>query len=151
MNFLFLAARHHEVAPPPPVTSVQITDQNILGVSLTPDQASALYQLNTNSKAQFRTTPSLIVQNISGEWLTPADPIEADNYECRFTFVSKTGSSTFTGTLGVFLDLAATQAIEVTKSSNGVSSQTFDVEIRLKSTTINVATARIVLNVEVVF
>lgn len=151
MNFLLMAALRRDVAPPPPAFSVQITDQNIFGAVLFPGTAIASYRLVQNGQAQRNDDNPRVFTSIGGEWLTPGDLAEAANYECRFTFVSKVGSSLLSGgPLNVFLDLDFNQEIEVLKNTQGASNQVIDVEIRRKSTTINLATARITMSVEVV-
>jgi hypothetical protein len=102
------------------------------------------------STATFRLTSGGVIQQVTGfgtsslgNWID--DTSQAGNYEVRATLVSGTLSS---GTTGSYLALTSNRSWSVSRSSPGVKSCTFTIEIRkigtadvLDSATVNLEAA----------
>ena len=123
---------------------VAITDQLITFGSISPEEAYARYQLDSNGKVYEYTgttpgTPNLYIE----DWVDPTS--EASNYEC---FATVSGSALETGTTGSWLALTSDRMWGVAETGAGSKFTTLTVTIREVGTTTNLTSATISLSVD---
>lgn len=121
---------------------ITITDQSSYSSAPTPGSATNGYRLNSNGKV-YTESPSGTFNYIE-DWVTPNGA--ASNYEALVTVTSGTLSS---GTSGSWVALSSTRDWTVTRSTLGLKSCTFTVDIRKVGTTTVLDSATITIEAEV--
>lgn len=131
--------------------TVVLANRSVSDLEFTPANALAGFRLGTDGKLYVAEQGgnSSYAEVVASPWLVPTDAAEANNYECFATFVS--GVALSSGITGSWLDLAADQTWtrERTTDVEGVTTSVITVDIRLKGTGVNLASATITLNAEV--
>jgi hypothetical protein len=132
--------------PPPP--AVAISDQNIAGLTVSPNPAYAGYELNANGIA-YRDSTGSGKTAISGEWLSSG---AASDYEVMFDQRQLVGDplNSDSGTYGTWMNLGTTRSVyaEVGGSGHKVATLTFRAQIRRVSDGVVLDTAMIELYME---
>ncbi len=131
--------------------AIALTNRTVTDTETSPANALAGFRLGTDGKIyQAAQTGNSNYAEIAGvEWMDPENATEADNYECFATLDSGTLSA---GTTGSWLDLAADQTWERSRTVDvaGTTSGVITIQIRLKGTADILATGQITLNGTVV-
>lgn len=122
---------------------VSITNQSIFFNAISPQDAYARYQLDSDGKVYKYTgqtpgTPTTYIE----DWVEPNS--EASNYEC---FATVSGSALETGTTGSWLALTSDRMWGIAETGAGSKFTSLTVTIREVGTTTNLTSATISLNV----
>lgn len=117
--------------------SINLADEGVVDEQAYPDAATAFYELQSDGD----TLTSL---GAGSDWLVGSTT--GSNYECRATLVSGTLTS---GTTGSWLALSSDRRWSVTRSSLGIKSCTFTLEIGLAGANTAIKTATITITAQV--
>jgi hypothetical protein len=124
---------------------VSITNQTIVFGQISPNDAYARYQLDSDGKVYEYTgttagTPTTFIEN----WVDPTS--EASNYEC---FATLNSGSLQTGTTGSWLALTSDRMWGVAVTGIGTQTANLTIDIREVGTATNLASATISLEASV--
>jgi len=125
--------------PGVPVTFVTLLDRSINASVVNPATVSCLYQLNMNGKVQSNI--NTVLSDLSN-WISDASNIGL--FEAMVTQVS--GAALTGSPLGAWTSLAATLAWGLSRTTVGVSSALFHIQIRRIGTTDILAKADITVS-----
>lgn len=120
---------------------ISITDVTASSATTDPTNATATYRLESDGDIGATSGDNTVLD--VGDWITPQTNMAS--YEARAT----TLSGTPVGTMGAWLNLGSTRTWTLTRSSVGIGSASFTLEIRRASDGSVLDTATITLEAEV--